>query len=76
MTVVTAILAGVANDPKGLLNLFGGADAMIESPVLDEILEIVRQRERAKVDADAKVATLREDVSTALEARFGSVPAR
>jgi hypothetical protein len=63
LMAVTQILAGLAFPDKRFLDLFGGAQAMIESPVLDEVKEILRNR------------TLREAVVGALEARFGSVPA-
>lgn len=57
--------------PNRLLTLFGGPGNMIESPVLDILTEIVRQREYLK----AQIATLRSAISAALDARFGSVPA-
>lgn len=63
LLAVTAILAGLARNAKGLLNLFGG-ELMIESPVLDELKELMVRRERARV------------LIAILEARFGSVPAQ
>lgn len=48
---------------------------MIESPVLDELIEIVRQRERTKVEADTRLTVLRGAIVSNLEARFGSAPA-
>jgi hypothetical protein len=59
---VTQILAGLAFPDKRFLDLFGGAEAMIESPVLDEV--------KALIDARAK----REYILAALETRFGTVP--
>jgi hypothetical protein len=63
LSAVTQILAGLAFPDKRFLDLFGGADAMIESPVLDEVKALIRVRAK------------REDILTALEARFGVVPA-
>lgn len=71
LTAVTAILSRLANDPKRLLNLFGGHQIMIESPLIDELMEYVREKEYLK----AQIATLRSAICAALEARFGSVPA-
>lgn len=44
---------------------------MIESPVLDELIEIVRQQERA----DTRGTVLRGAIVSNLEARYGSAPA-
>lgn len=83
---VTAILAGLANDPEALLNLFGGPE-MIESPVLDLLIEHALKKERAKAEATLqqereKVQSLQREreesrvtmLIAVLEARFGSVP--
>ena len=70
LLAVTAILAGLTKDAKGLLNLFGGVDAMIESPVLDEVKEILLKRGRI----EGRVIEAQESVVENLEARFGSVP--
>ena len=66
LIVVTQILAGLAFPDKRFLNLFGGPVAMIESPVLDEVKEILRKR----YEADAT----RRAVISALNVRFGIVP--
>jgi hypothetical protein len=66
LIAVTQILAGLAFPDKRFLDLFGGAKAMIESPVLDEVKEILRQQYVAEA--------LRGAVLSALEARFGVVP--
>jgi hypothetical protein len=63
LVAVTQILAGLAFPGQRFLKLFGGAKLMIESPVLDEVKELIR------------VQTIQETVLAALEARFGSVPA-
>lgn len=63
LSAVTQILAGLAFPDKRFLDLFGGADAMIESPVLDEVKALIRVRAK------------REDVLAVLETRFGAVPA-
>lgn len=72
---VTQILAGLAFPDKRFLDLFGGAQAMIESPVLDEVKEILKKRYEAEGAAKARIATLRETIRANLEARFGTVPA-
>lgn len=56
---VTQILAGLAFPDKRFLDLFGGAQAMIESPVLDEVKALIRAR------------AIRENILATLEARFG-----
>jgi len=62
LMVVTQILAGLAFPDKRFLDLFGGAKAMIESPVLDEVKQLI------------KVRAMQENVVDVLEARFGSIP--
>ena len=74
LTVVTQILAGLAFQDKKFMHLFGGVEVMIESPVLDEVKEILRKKYEAEGAAKARVATLREGVVANLETRFGSVP--
>jgi len=66
LLVVTQILAGLAFPGRKFLDLFGGPEAMIESPVLDEVKEILRKR----YVADA----FRDGIRANLEARFGSAP--
>jgi hypothetical protein len=66
LLVVTQILAGLAFPGRKFLDLFGGPEAMIESPVLDEVKEILRKRFVAD--------TYRDTIRAALEARFGSAP--
>ncbi|MBA4192293.1 MAG: hypothetical protein C0467_30350 [Planctomycetaceae bacterium] len=63
LMAVTQILAGLAFPDKRFLDLFGGAQAMIESPVLDEVKQLIRVR------------AIRENVVAVLETRFGSVSA-
>jgi hypothetical protein len=70
LMAVTQILAGLAFPDKRFLNLFGGADAMIESPVLDEVKEILRKR----YEAEGTRAGTRSSIRETLEARFGVVP--
>jgi len=62
LMVVTQILAGLAFPDNRFLDLFGGAQAMIESPVLDEVKQLILVR------------ALQEYVVDVLEARFGSIP--
>ena len=71
LMVVTQILAGLAFPDRRFLHLFGGPEVMIESPVLDEVKEILRKRYEAEASQRAVVRSLVE----VLEARFGSVPA-
>lgn len=47
---------------------------MIESPVMDEVIEILRKKYEAEAIAKVTVQTLRENVVANLEARFGSIP--
>jgi hypothetical protein len=70
LSAVTQILAGLAFPDKRFLDLFGGADAMIESPVLDEVKELIRK----KYEAEATLRATRRAVVAALETRFGLVP--
>ena len=75
LMAVTQILAGLAFPDRRFLDLFGGAEVMIESPVLDEVKEILRKRYEAEGAAKATVQTSRAHVVAALETRFGSVAA-
>lgn len=70
LLAVTQILAGLAFPDRRFLDLFGGAEAMIESPVLDEVKEILRKR----YEAEGRVKSAQENVISCLDARFGSVP--
>jgi hypothetical protein len=62
LLAVTQVLAGLRYNDPALLAIFGGKQAMIESPVLIELLD---DRERD---------TLHRAILVNLEARFGSVP--
>jgi hypothetical protein len=62
LIAVTYILAGLAFPGRQFLNLFGGAKVMIDSPVLDEVKDLIR------------AYTLQEAIAANLEARFGPVP--
>ncbi len=70
LLVVTQILAGLAFPGRTFLDLFGGPEAMIESPVLDEVKEILRKR----YEADGVTKALRGAILANLEVRFGTVP--
>lgn len=63
LIAVTYILAGLAFPGQRFLHLFGGAKVMIDSPVLDEVKELIRVR------------NTQELVAAVLDARFGAVPA-
>jgi hypothetical protein len=62
LLVVSQILAGLRYDEESLLSIFGGKDAMIESPVLQRLL--------SEVSAQAQ----QRAILTFLRRRFGSVP--
>jgi hypothetical protein len=75
LMAVTQILAGLAFPDRRFLHLFGGPEVMIESPVLDEVKEILRKRYIAEGRVEGAIQTLRHSVIAILEARFGPVPA-
>jgi hypothetical protein len=83
LMAVTQILAGLAFPDRNFLNLFGGPEMMIDSPVLDEVKEILRKRYEAEYLAKGLAEGLAEGARKALqgavianlETRFGSVPA-
>ena len=71
LLVVTQILASVAFPDRGLLSIFGGENAMIESPLLTELEEKITKRvsERTRQGAildnlDARFGPVPEDIST------------
>ena len=64
---MTQIMAGLAFPDRRFLDLFGGPNVMIESPILDEVKEILRNRNEVEFS--------RRAVVKALAFRFGSVPA-
>lgn len=78
LTAVAQILAGLAFPDRRFFDFFGGAEAMIESPVLDEVREILRKRFEAQYKAEGmaqgRVAEAQESILTTLEARFGTLP--
>jgi hypothetical protein len=54
LMAVTQILAGLAFPDRRFLDLFGGAETMIESPVLDEVIALIEKRLTAKIEAEVK----------------------
>ena len=74
LIAVTQILAGLAFPDRRFLNLFGGAKKMIESPVLDEVKELIRIHLRDEVRQEVRQEVIREAILATLEARFGVVP--
>lgn len=90
LSAVTQILTGLAYPGVELKHLFGGVTAMIESPVLDEVREILRARYREEFLneglsqgltqgltqglSQGKLAGLRESIRDNLAARFSAVP--
>jgi predicted transposase YdaD len=73
LLTVTQILAGLAFPDRRFLDLFGGARTMIESPVLDEVKEILRKQFEAEATLLATRRTLQQAVLEALDTRFGTI---
>ena len=65
LLAVTQLLAALVHPRRRLLEIFGGAKAMIESPWLDEVKQMIAD--------DAAIKTLRSAIIGNLEARFGFV---
>jgi hypothetical protein len=63
LLAVSQVLAGLRFNDPSLLGLFGGKEAMIESPVLQEFL------------AEQTAKCLHQAIEGVLKARFASVPA-
>ena len=57
------------------MHLFGGPEVQIESPVLDEVIEILRKRHEKEFKARYEVESSQRAIIDVLEARFLSVPA-
>jgi hypothetical protein len=74
LLAVTQILAGLAYSDRRLLDLLGGPQVMIDSPVLDEVCELIRSKAEAEFLAKGRLQTLRSVVVDALTARFSQVP--
>ena len=55
LMAVTQLLAGLAFPDRRFLNLFGGAKAMIESPVYDEMVGLIRQYLEAEMKEKLEV---------------------
>jgi hypothetical protein len=62
LTAVAQVLAGLRYNDPSLLTILGGRQAMIESPVL---IELLNERERD---------VLHRNILQNLEARFGTIP--
>ena len=87
---VAQILAGLAFPDRRFLDVFGGPEAMIESPVLDEAMEYARKKFEAQYKAQwtneglaqglsqgltqGRVTEAQESILTNLDTRFGAVP--
>ncbi len=78
LIAVTQILAGLAFPGRRFLDLFGGPQVMIESPVLDEVKELIREQVREQlreqVREQVRAQAIQENILATLELRFGSVP--
>jgi predicted transposase YdaD len=78
LLAVTQILAALAYPERKFLKMLGGPQVMIESPLLDEVRELIRAqgREEGRVQGElqGRLQTLRGNVVDALAARFGQVP--
>ncbi len=66
LLAVTQVLAGLKFPQPELLALFGGGKAMIESPLIREIVDETKQQTRQQ--------TLQAAIEKFLKARFGAVP--
>jgi predicted transposase YdaD len=66
LLAVTQVLAGLRYNDPGVAELFGGRQTMIESPVIQELVEEVEQKAMQKGKHD--------DILLFLESRFGLVP--
>lgn len=66
LLAVTQVMTNLRYNDSSLLVLLGGARTMIESPLIQEIVE--------KASAKAAVEAKQEDIETGLRARFGSLP--
>jgi predicted transposase YdaD len=75
LMAVTQILAGLAFPDRNFLTLFGGPEMMIDSPILDEVKEILRKRYEAEGEARGARRGLQEAVLENLETRFGAISA-
>ncbi|OWK36643.1 hypothetical protein [Fimbriiglobus ruber] len=70
LIVVTKILASLAYPGHDFLNLYGGFQAMIESPLLDKVYKLMEEKAEQKT-----LTILREVIADTLVARFGADPA-
>jgi hypothetical protein len=67
LLAVTQVMTGLRYNDPGLLKLLGGTQAMLESPLIEGIVA-----ERVQ---EVVAHSLHDAILTALERRFGSVPA-
>ncbi len=82
LMAVAEILAGLAFPDRRFLDIFGGAKVMIESPVLEEVKEILRKRYEEQYMAEGlaagraagRVAEAQELLNEILAERFQAVP--
>jgi predicted transposase YdaD len=74
LMVVAQILAGLAYPDRRVLDLFGGPEVMIESPVLDEVKEILRKRYEEQYKTEGRAEAFRQLTVEGLVERFGAVP--
>jgi hypothetical protein len=63
LLAVTQVLAGLRYNDPNLFQLFGGRQAMIESPVLQEL--------KAEWTREGAIEATRKDIARILAARFG-----
>ena len=70
LLAVTQVLAYLRYNDVGLLTILGGRKVMLESPLLDELVD-----EKYGVRLAAKIReTAQRGIRTVLEARFGDIP--
>jgi hypothetical protein len=73
---VTLILAGLAYPNRSFFHLFGGSSNMIQSPVLDEIVQTVEKQVSERIEKETQLrilVRLQDSILTQLARRFGSV---
>lgn len=70
LLAVTELLAALAYMDRKFLGILGGPQMIIESPLMDEVREIIRAQGRE----EGQLHTLRSVVVDALTTRFGQIP--
>ena len=74
LLAVTQVLTNLRYNDRGLLTLLGGTRAMIESPLIDELVAERVQKLMAERAQKLVVERTRRDLESVLEVRFGRIP--